>query len=269
MTAITRARALGFCGSALLLASCGSKSGALRVGSTDSAENATIAEIYALSLERAGVPIQRRMNWGTDANTLAALERGELDLYPGHAGGLPAGITSLAGAPASDAPCLVTSQYVAEQFWLLTLSECARLAPKLRLAASPDFLMPGGPLEQLRRLYGGFDFKAVIHSDSGTQTYAVARGDAEVANAMTTQPQIAEEQLVILDDGKHFWPKRHIAPVIRIAAVREYPRAAAVLDRLSPKLTQYALQQLNLHRQLLSLEPRDAAEEFVRRAVKS
>lgn len=264
---ITRGRALVLLGSALLLPGCSSKTGALRIGSTGSAENATIAEIYALALQHAHVPVERRMNFGDDAATLSALERGELDLYPGVSGETQAGIISLAVSPAADSPCLITSQYVAETYWLLTLSECARLAPRLRLSATREFLAAGGPLERLRHAYGGFEFKAIVPSDPGTQTYAVARGDADIADTTTTQPEIAEERLVILYDDKKFWPRKHIAPVIRSAAIHQYPRAAAVLNRVSPKITQYALQQMNLHRQLLHLEPRDVAEEFVRRTL--
>lgn len=266
---VSRKQSLALLASALLLPSCAAKAGAVRIGSTDSGENATVAEIYALALARAGLTIERYAKLGSPANAMAALERGDIDLFPGTAvaAGIRNDVVWLTPSGASDSPCLVTSQYFAEKFWMLTISECAQLASTLRLAASPDFLTPGGPLTGLRRRYGGLQFKSIIRCDPGTQWYAVGRGDAEIANASTTEPGISEERLVILDDDRHFWPRQYITPVVRAACVRVHPRMPMVLNRVSHALSQYALQQMNLHRRLLDLEPRDVAEEFLRRQV--
>lgn len=257
-------------GSALLLPACAPKSipNAVRIGSTDSDENATIAQIYASTLERAGIPVDRRMRLGDEQTVEAAISRGDIDLYPGLLfANVPTGesTTLLAAAPAAESPCLVTSQYSAEQFWLLRLTKCAALAPQLRLAASPDFLAPGGPLDQLKRVYGGFNFKAVTRCDPGTQYYVLNRGDADVANGDTTDSNIAQTQLIVLSDDKHFWRARHLTPVIRVAALRAHPQMRTVLDRMSRNLTLYALQQLNSKRVVLDMDPRDVAEAFVQR----
>lgn len=264
----TRRHALGLMGSVLLLPGCGRNGSAVRIGSTDSTENATIAEIYAIALERQHIPVARHMRVGDDTQVLRALERGDLDLYPGHVPNAQpaeadADIVRLTPSPAFDSPCLVTSQYFAEKYWLLTLSECARIAPQLRLAASTDFLSSGS-LERLQRLYGGLNFRQVIPCEPGAQTYVVARGDAEVGNSETMEPKIQEERLVILLDDKRYWPELHITPIVRIAALHVHPRIRATLNGVSPALTQVALQQMNLRRQLLDLEPYDVAGEFVR-----
>ncbi len=234
-----------------------------------------IAEIYAIALERAHIPVERHLRLGEEQNVKDAIARGAIDLYPGllfaH---VPTAVdppydgdatTALSAAPANDSPCLVTSQVAAEQFWLLRLTKCAALAPQLRLAASAGFLEPGGTLDRLRHVYGGFHFKTTTACDPGTQYYMLNRGEADIANGVTTDSNIAETQLIVLSDDKHFWHERHPTPVVRVASLRAHPNMRSVLDRMSRHITLYALQQMNTRRSVLGMDPRDAAEDFVAR----
>jgi osmoprotectant transport system substrate-binding protein len=262
---MTRKRSLGLIGSALLFGGCGSNFDRIRVGCTNTTENAILAEVYAAALERARIPVARLLNLGDLEQVTASLERGNIDLFAGARNAQPpAGSTYLTASSAYDSACLVTSEYYAEKYWMIGMIECSRLAPQLRFAASQDFLA-AGTLDRLRERYGGFRFKSVIPCDPGSQTSLVARGDAEVANAAATSPRLAEESLVILGDDKNFWPRRYITPLVRVAAMHRYPDIRPALDSISTRITEYALQQMNLRQALLDLEPRDVASNFVDR----
>lgn len=257
--------ALKTIGAVLLLPGCAAEGAAgLRVGSTNSPENVVIAEIYAGALERSGVRVSRRMGLGADADAMAALQSGSIDLFPAHTGAkaLSNGLIRLSPAPVDDTPCLVTSQYAAEQYWMLVLSTCASLAPRLRFAATRDFLA-SGTFNGLRKRYGGFEFAKIVACDPGEQYDALNRGDVDVANGLATDAKIGESQLLVLGDDKHFWPRNNVVPVIRAAALRAFPQASPVLDRISRALTQYAVQQMNAHLDLLSLVPSDVAKDFL------
>jgi glycine betaine/choline ABC-type transport system substrate-binding protein len=244
--------------------------GAVRVGSKSSSENATIAEIYAVALEREKIAVERHLNIGDSKSVMAALRRGDIDVYPEdiridlYETLKPSyerryGVTWLTPAPVNNSPCLATSQYIANEYWLVTLTKCAAIAPQLRFAGSRDFLASGA-LEGLRRLYGDFKFKSVISVDEGAQYDALSRDDVDVVNGSTVSPRIAEKQLIVLSDGKRFWPQYHVAPVVRVAATHTHPRLRAILDRASRKLTQYAVQQMNMRLDLLDMDPRDVAK---------
>lgn len=267
---VRRRDALGLIGAALLLPSCTARSrDAVRIGSTGSTENAIIAEIYAAALRRANVKVERETGLDGDPGALTALQHGDIDLYPGHVGlrfqDVAPGVIALASSPVYDSPCLATSQYTAEQYYVLTLSECAQLAPQLRLAASADFLAPGGALERLQRFYDGFRFKSIATAAPGAQYYALNRGDAKIANAFTTDPDIAEDQLVILRDDKQFWPQTRVAPIVRKTALNAHPRLPRLLDPVSAMLTEYAVQQMNMRAHVLKMDASDVADDFLRR----
>ena len=265
MGRVTRLAALKSVGAVLLLPACAARNpNALYVGSTRLRENTVIAEIFAGALDERGISVARRFGFADEAAAITALERGDIDVLPAHAPMTPAasGVVWLAPAPAGDACCLVTSQYAAEQYWMLVLSTCASLAPRLRLAATRDFLASGA-LEGLTRRYGGFKFGKILACESGEQYDALNRGDADVANGIATDAKIGESQLVVLGDDKHFWSHDNIVPAIRAAALHAFPQARHVLNGVSRTLTQYAVQQMNAHLDLLSLQPSDVAQDFL------
>ena len=78
-------------------------------------------------------------------------------------------------------------------------------------------------------------------------------------------PNVEEDRLVILDDGKRILPRHHLTPVIRMETLRRHSSLGAALDRVTHTLTSYALQSMSMRRDLLRLDPSDVAEDFLRR----
>lgn len=291
---ITRSRSLALIGAALALPNCSGKAGsagdAVRVGSKNFGEDITIAEIYAAALERANVPVERHMNLGSTQIAMAAMERGDIDLYPEYTGTglidvlhLPPmrdaktlygrvrmqyqeryGITWLQPAPVNDSQGLCATQAVAQRYELRTLSDCAKAASQLRLAAIPEFVARADALPGLQKFYGGFKFKDVRTYDIGLQYTALQQGDADVATAFTTDAQIVSNNLVVLRDDKGFWPPYNIAPVVRNEALRKHPQIASVLNKLSPLLTDDAVRKLNLQVNVQHQDSTDAAQAFLK-----
>jgi osmoprotectant transport system substrate-binding protein len=290
---ITRSRSLALIGAALLLPSCGAKHGgsnAIRVASKDFGEDITIAEIYAAALERARLPVERHMNLGSTQIAMAAMQRGDIDLYPEYTGtGLidvlhlapirdakqlyervrteyqrRYGMTWLQPSPVNDSQGLCTTRRIAQRFGLRTLSDCANAAPQLRLAAVPEFVARADALPGLQKYYGGFKFKQVRTFDIGLQYAALQHGDADVATAFTTDAQIAVNDLVVLRDDKAFWPPYNVAPVVRNETMHARPEIARVLNEIAPLLTDSAVRTLNMQVNVQHVDPADAAEAFLK-----
>jgi len=287
---VTRSRALALIGSAAFLTRCGSS--AVRVGSKNFSENVTVAEIYAAALENAGMRVERHMIVGDTRDAHSAIMRAEIQLYPEYLGTglvdvlgrtLPLavsnpqailgtlkreykrfGLTWLGYAPASDSQGLAVTRHVAGVFHLHTLSQCARMAPRLRLAAPLEFSQRADGLPGLQRFYkGGFRFKAVRALDIGLQYDALANREAEVALVFTSSPQIGRHDLVVLKDDLHFWPPYNISPVVRFDALRANPQIAATLDRVSRRLTIKALHKLNVEVEVNKGDPVLVARRFL------
>jgi osmoprotectant transport system substrate-binding protein len=288
---IGRRRALvGIAGLALAPAACArSGAGAIRVGSKNFTEEILLGEMYAQVLENAGMRVERHLNLGSIEVVMAALARGDVDLYPEYTGTAllvvlkqapirdPQAayaavkaqyqrrfqLTWLAPSPMNDSQALATTQAVASRYRLRTLSDLAAAAPKLRLAAVPEFTDRPDGLAGLRRAYGGFQFASIRYIAIGLKYKALLDGDVDVAVAFSTDGQIDAYKLVVLEDDKHFWPPYRVAPVVREAALAAGPKIAPALNALAPSITDASMRRLNWRVDGNQEEPADVARDFL------
>ncbi len=284
-----RARALGLIAAAAALPACAPR-GAVSVGSKNFTEQLILGEMYAQILERDGISVGRKLDLGGTQIAMAALRKGEIDLYPEYTGTalltvlhLPAqsdgaaiyatvkreyqrqfGLTWLAPAPMNDTQALATTQAIAQRYNMRTLSKLSVVAPQLRLGAIPEFTTREDGLPGLQRAYGGFHFKEVRLFDIGLKYKALLTGNVDVVVAFGTDGQIAADDLVVLEDDRHFWPVYQVAPVVRDETLRAYPKIAPSLDALAPLLTDVTMRHLNDQVDGRKLEPADVARAFLR-----
>jgi osmoprotectant transport system substrate-binding protein len=292
---ISRRSALG--GIACLALTAGGCDGlgagpSVKVGSKNFTEELILGEMYAQMLEHAGVRVERRLNLGSVEVAMAALQRGDIDVYPEYTGTallvvlkLPPmtdraktfetvkreyerryRLTWLKPAPMNDSQALATTPAVAAKYGLKTLSDLSRQAPKLRLASVPEFTDRPDGLAGLRKAYGGFQFASIRYIAIGLKYKALLDGDVDVAVAFGTDGQIDADHLVVLEDDRHFWPPYQVAPVVRDEALAKFPAIGPTLDSLAPHITDGAMRKLNWRVDGGHEEPADVARDFLRTA---
>ncbi len=289
---LNRASALALIATAPLAASCAPRD-AVKVGSKNFTEELIIGELYAQVLEHAGMSVSRKLDLGTTDIAMAALRRGQIDLYPEYTGtalldvlhAAPIsdpqrayatvksayaqrfGLVWLDPAPMNDTQALATTQAVAGRWALGKLSDLATKASELRLGAVPEFLTRADGLPGLQKTYGGFRFKQVKILDNGLKYRALEHGDVDVIIAFSTEGQLRADSLVVLEDDKHLFPSYAVAPVVRKALLAAKPAVAAPLDALAPHLTNDVMQDLNLQVDgPQKREPADVARDFLKTA---
>jgi len=276
-------------GAAPLVAGCAFDPSALRVGSKNFTESFVIAEIYAQSLEAAGFRVARLFNLGSTQIAMAAVARGDIDLYPEYTGtalidvlhlapiansakayavvsrifARRYGIVWLAPSPMNDSQALATTRAIAARDSLATLSDVARAAAGLRLATIQEFLARPDGLPGLQRFYGGFAFREIRTYDIALKYRALLEGKADVASAFSTDGAIATDDLVVLRDDRHFWSAYNVAPVVRAATLAARPRIAPVLDAISPRITDRAARAMNAADERDQTDPSDVAAAFL------
>ena len=288
---ISRRRALAFVATAPVLTRCVFDRSAVRVGSKNFTESFVIAEIYAQALEAAGMAVERLFNLGSTQIAIAAMRRGNIDLYPEYTGTalidvlhLPPisnshiafevvarafkqryDIVWLNPSPMNDSQALATTRTIAARYGLATLSDCARAAPRLRLATIQEFLARPDGLPGLQRSYGGFQFGQIRTYDIALKYNALLQGDADVASAFSTDGAIATNDLVVLRDDRHFWSAYNVAPVVRAQTLAARPKIADVLNAVSPRITDRAAQMMNAQVEHNQADPADVAAAFLKR----
>lgn len=251
------------------------------VGSADFDESAVVAEIYAQALEAAGFTVERHLYFGTRETTLPALESGDLNLMPEYIGALAEavgaeassdpeitfgrtaaverrlldvlaerGLTALDYSPGEDKDGFAVRAETAEEFSLVTMSDLAAVADQLTWGLPPE--CPERPLcgIGLLEVYG-IDVTAIPVENqppcSAAMGAAVNAGAIDVARVCTTQAEIAQFNLVLLEDDKGLNPAQNIAPVLtQDLADAGGDLLAPTLNAVSAELTTEELTLLNL-----------------------
>lgn len=262
----------------------------LRIGSKNFTEQLVVAELFAQALERAGAQVERRVNLGGTAIAQQALVSGEIDLYPEYTGtGLGVvlkqptegsaaemlarlragyesqfGCTWLDPSGVDNGNALLVLPRTAQRLGLATLSDLARAAPQLTLAAGNEFADRADGLPGLRRVYG-MEFRRFRQFAAlGLRYAALQHGQADVVNAYATDWQIAVGGYAVLRDDRHLWPPYQLAAVVRQQALRDWPGLAAPVERIGGKLDNPVMQELNRQVDQDGEEPREVAARFLR-----
>ncbi len=261
----------------------------ITVGSKDFTEQLVLGEMYALVLEEAGLSVSRSLNLGGTPVAQAALESGDIDLYPEYTG---TGLLTVLKEPVNTDPAAVyetvSSQYL-EQFdlvWLdpapmnntqalamtrsratelniTTISDLVAQANELTLIGPPEFEVREDGLLGLKATYGDFALKAYKAVDSGLRYKGLVDGEADVVVAFGTDGEIAAFDLVVLEDDKGLFPPYQVAPVVRQDTLEANPAIAEALNALAPLLTDEVMQGLNYAVSGEQQEPAAVARTFL------
>ena len=288
---LSRARALGIFAAAGI-AGCNRGGDAVNVASKNFSEELFLGELYAQLLEKNGLRVNRKLNIGSTQIAMAAMQRGEIDLYPEYTGTallvvLKApvqydpravydtvkrefeqryAITWLDPSPFQNAQALASRQDIAHHYGLRTLSDVSRAAPQLRLAVTAEFLNRPDGLPALRKTYGGFKFKQVVQVDIGLRYQALIDKHADVTVAFTTDGEILEYDLIVYEDDKHAFPPYQVAPIARDTALKRFPAIAPTLNKVAPLLDTRTMQGVNLAiTGSQKRDPADVARDFLQK----
>jgi osmoprotectant transport system substrate-binding protein len=266
---------------------------AITVGSFNFPESVLLAEIYGQALAANNFPVRILPNLGPRELVDPALMKGLLQLVPEYAGSALefvslghlsptadaaaanralamklAGRGLLAARPAAaqNTNAIVVTATTAARYGLRSITDLARVAPRLTFGGPPECPERAYCLRGLRRAYG-LHFKAFIPLDSGgpLTLQALRAGDIGVALLFTTDPNISAQHLVVLADDRALQPAENITPVVRRDVVARYgTRLLTFINAVSARLTTGSLRSLDAQVVLDGRRPRTVAEAWLR-----
>lgn len=230
------------------------------VGSADFPESQLLATIYAKALAAKGIKTETKLSIGSREVYMPALLDGSIDLLPEYAGAtlsyldknatahspedvakalkaaLPEGVTMLTPSHAQDSDGVAVMRATAEKHKLKTIADLKSVASELVLGGPPEWKTRKEGIIGLKDLYG-LEFKSFKSLDVGgpLTLSALLNDQVQAANLFSTDPAIAANDLIILDDVKNLFPAQNIVPVMAKAKVND--TVTKTLDAVSSALT--------------------------------
>jgi len=267
----------------------GKFSGTIKVGSKDFTEEFIVGNMYALLLEAAGAKVDRKLNLGGTPVCQAAMEKGDLDLYPEYTGTglltvlkLPSNTDAkqvydevakgykdkynfvwLDPAPMNDTQALAMTQQGSQKFGITKISDIVPKASQLTMIGPPEFETREDGLPGIMKVYGSFKLKKYIGVDPGLKYKGLLDGQADIAVAFSTDGEISVNKLVVLQDDKKLFPVYQITPVVTQKALDASPGIKDTLNRVQPLLTDQVMSTLNYEVDGKKREPAAVAKEFL------
>ncbi len=270
------------------------------VASKIDTEGALLGHMVLIALEKAGVPVENRLQLGPTKIVRTALVSGEIDLYPEYTGNGafffnkeddPAWKQAQSGydlvkrldeaanklvwldrAPANNTWLIAVRGDLARRERLATMDDFAQLAKRggiVKLAGSAEFVESPAALPAFEKSYGFTLPRDQIVILPGGDTAVTMRAAAQqlsgVNSAMVygTDGAISALDLVVMEDTKGAQIVYEPAPVVRAAVLEKYPAIRQTLGRVFATLSLNQLQVLNAQISVEGQQPRAVAMKYL------
>jgi osmoprotectant transport system substrate-binding protein len=268
----------------LTVAACGSTSsgsttpkGNITIGGFAFSEGSVLAELYGQALQHDGYNVTFKLNLGSREVVGPALKSGQIDLYIGYAATdleywnnsageasgdvtattqklnshlQPLGLVALNPSNTVDQNAFAVTKATAAKYNLKTLSDLAPVSGQLVMGAGPEcktrpFCLPG-----LEKTYG-IHFKdfETLDTDGSLTRAAFKNGSIQVGLVFSSDADLNQLGLVVLQDDKHLESADNVVPILRQAVATD--EVKSVLNAISAKLTTADLVQMNSQVELL------------------
>jgi osmoprotectant transport system substrate-binding protein len=263
----------------------------IQLASFDFPESEVLGELYGQALRHHGYPVELVVQLGAREVVAPALEQGKVDMVPEYLGsalnflndrdrvatsdpGLtharleqafaPRGVSVLAYAPAQNRNGFVVSGDMARRRGLEKLSDLAPMAGQLTLGGPPECPQRPLCLQGLQDVYQLHFARFEAMPSRAVTADALETGEIDVGMIDTTDPRLAEGDLVQLEDDRRLQPADNVVPVVHREVVDAYgPALVRLLNAVSAPLTTAELRRLN--RQVAEGQPAaDAAAGWLR-----
>jgi osmoprotectant transport system substrate-binding protein len=277
-------------------AACGSSStpgtsskGTITVAGFNFPESSILAELYGQELAHGGYTVNYKLLLGTREVISPAIQSGQIDVYPGYAAtdlefynksageasGDPAattaklnthlqplGLIALNPSAAVDQNAFAVTKATQAKYSLTKLSDLAPIGNQLVLGAGPEcptrpFCQPG-----LQKTYG-INFKAfkALDTDGPLTRAAFANGSIQVGLVFSSDADLGQLGLVVLQDDKQLENADNVVPIIRQAVATDSVKT--LLNSIDAKLTTADLVRMNSQVELLHQDADAVAQAYL------
>ncbi|MEA2149433.1 MAG: osmoprotectant transport system substrate-binding protein [Solirubrobacteraceae bacterium] len=262
---------------------------AITMGAKNFTEQFILGELYSQALKAKGFTVKLKSNIGSSEIVDKALKSGDIDFYPEYTGVIA---TELAGTkdqprseqatydiakkfeekrgfavldrtPFFDADGLAVKPAYAQRNGLRTIADLKKVG-KFSYGAPPENRTRFQGLKGLQQAYGlkQIDFKPL---SIGLQYTALDSDKIDVAAIFTTDAKLAGGKYTVLEDTQGIFGFQNVTPVVTKKVLdAQGPEFTRILNAVSAKLTNDAMQSMNAAVDISKKKPAVVAQTFLK-----
>jgi glycine betaine/choline ABC-type transport system substrate-binding protein len=261
------------------------------VGSKNFTEQFILGEIYAQALEAAGYTVKKELNLGSEQIALKAVKSGQVDAYPEYTGtaltsffdvkapDVPKdaaqayedtktgfaeeGLVALPATPFTNSNAVAMKKSKAGELGVQAISDLKDKAADLTFTGTPECRQRPDCLVGLKDTYG-LEFKKFTPVDPALRHKVLESGQYDVGIVFSTDGQLANGDLVILEDDMQLFPPYNVTLVFNQEVLDGLgPDAQKAIELVQKGLTEEAMQELNSRVDIDKEKPAKAAADYL------
>ncbi|QNF33332.1 ABC transporter permease subunit [Adhaeribacter swui] len=133
---------------------------------------------------------------------------------------------------------------------------------RLLAGFTPEFMGRQDGFLGLQQKYG-LNIRNVVISDA-VMYQAAFEKELDVISGYSTDGRLKAFDLVILEDDKAIFPPYYAAPIVRNAALKQFPELAGILNKLVGQINDSIMTELNYRVDYLKQSPEQVALDFLK-----
>lgn len=157
---------------------------------------------------------------------------------------------------------LAIPKKMADQYGIKTISDLKTIEEKVKPGFTLEFTDREDGYKGIKKKYG-LSFKQVATMEPKLRYNAVKRGDINMVDAYSTDSELAQYKLVVLEDDQHLFPPYQGAPLLKKETADKYPEIATALNQLAGKISEADMQEMNYKVNVKNQRPAQVAKEYL------
>ncbi|MEW4369944.1 ABC transporter permease/substrate-binding protein [Paenibacillus kandeliae] len=137
----------------------------------------------------------------------------------------------------------VPEQY-AQQYNLNNISDLQQVSSQVKVGFTREFADRNDGYVGMQKLYG-FTFPNLTTMEPKLRYTAIESGDIQLIDAYSTDSELAQYKLKVLEDDRNLFPPYQGAPLMRDDTFQKYPEVVESLNKLAGQITDDEMRQMN------------------------
>lgn len=157
---------------------------------------------------------------------------------------------------------LIIREEAAKKYNLTKTSQLADVSDELVFGGNSDYIERKDGFHLLCDTYG-LKFKDVKDIDIGLKYGALKKGDIDVSNGFTTDAQLSNDNVRVLEDDKHLQVNYFCSNVVRNDTLKSHPRLEEAIMKLDNSITDKEMASLNYKVEVEGKEDVQVAKDYL------
>ncbi|MBP2000125.1 osmoprotectant transport system permease protein [Paenibacillus shirakamiensis] len=160
---------------------------------------------------------------------------------------------------------LAVPQKLSQQYQLKKISDLVQVQNQIHAGFTREFTDRSDGYPGLKKVYN-LNFPSITTMESKLRYTALNSGDINLVDAYSTDSELQQYKMTVLEDDKHFFPPYQGAPLLKQVTLDEHPELKGVLNKLGGKVTDDEMRKMNYEVAVQGKSAKQVAEEFLREA---